>query len=114
MFSLMLKVRAKWAVCTWGPNVSGNPHTNPVQVAVALPFSVTSLRPNPRKSYSILADQLPNRPNSRPAPTIQPQRFWLPLHEPVPFVTSHGSANTRTMPQELALNWLVTVYLFLA
>src|ERR1700693_3853648 len=120
----MLKVLEKANVLVGSIAIS-SPH-GPTQLAVALPFSVTSLLPNPRKSYSILADQLLNRPNSRPMPAIQPQRFLLPLHAPVPLTAEHskppppsiiemtGPARRPPCVQELALNWLLTLYLSLA
>src|SRR5437764_14775235 len=39
--------------------------------------------PNPRKSYSTLADQSCVSPYSRPTPLIQPHRSWFALNEPV-------------------------------
>src|ERR1700693_5155976 len=119
----MLKVLEKANVLVGSIAIS-SPH-GPTQLAVALPFSVTSLLPKPRKSYSILADQLLNRPNSRPMPAIQPQRFWLPLQEPLPLTAEHsktpspiiemtGPAGRPPCVQELALNWLLTPYLSLA
>src|SRR6266567_8661783 len=114
MFSSILNVLEKANVLV-GSNEISSPH-GPSQLAVALPFSVTFLLPKPRKSYSILADQLSNRPNSRPMPAIQPQRFWLPLQEPLPLTAEQfkppppSMRENRTISppsvQELALNWL--------
>src|SRR6266852_7836827 len=92
MFSLTLKVLEKGNV---GSALSTPPH-GPTQLAVALPFSVTFLLPKPRKSYSILADQLSNRPNSRPMPAIHPQRFWLALHEPLPLMAEQLKTSSHT------------------
>src|SRR5260370_36902598 len=118
MFSLMLKVLEKTSV---GIARGQGPRENS-QLAIALPFRLTFLLPKPRKSYSTLADQLPNRPNSRPMPAIQPQRLWLPLHEPLPLMAEQigppPPSMRSTIPcsctQELALNWLVTPYSSLA
>src|SRR5690242_9182682 len=45
----------------------------------SVPVRRTSRLPKSRKSYSILADQLPHRPHSTPVPTIQPQRLLSAL-----------------------------------